>query len=256
MEEKKAAVADDGEEWDQEAADADFAAMIEEEEAAAAEAAEGGDEEPAEEEGEEGEAAAKEEEPDLAALEALLARLVVREEDTPAGIEACISAYNDALSAAADSLGTARAASVNGLADSETILAHALYNLDAALALAVPVPEAVALPEEFAAEEADETQGKEWLLGNCGGATFSPYGGENGGSCYCPVALHHEGALTLGLSQHAAKYQQQIYLFASDAARDMFIANPRIYLSPKPTPPKGSQRIALVGGPASGNHRN
>ena len=165
--------------WDQVAADADFATMIEEEEAAAAEAAEGGDEEPAEEEGEEGEAAAKEEEPDLAALEALLARLVVREEDTPAGIEACISAYNDALSAAADSLGTARAASVNGLGDSETILAHALYNLDAALALAVPVPEAVALPEEFAAEEADETQGKEWLLGNCGGATFSPYGGNH-----------------------------------------------------------------------------
>ena len=148
---------------------------------------------------------------------------------------------------------------VDGLAAPEVVFAQAMYRLSVTPPIPVPVPVAVELPEEFAAEEADEAACKTWISETgAPGAVFSTYGGamlpggDSWSSVYCPVALVTDGELKSGLAANAAVSAGKIYLFSSGAARDMFIANPRPYVNPTPKAPKGTQRFAIVGGPASG----
>jgi hypothetical protein len=89
-------------------------------------------------------------------MQALLARLVVREEDSPLGIEKCLAEYSSAAATCSAVLDSCKAVSVDGLADPDTIMAQAVYNLGITPAIPVPVPTPIDLPEEFAAEETDE----------------------------------------------------------------------------------------------------
>ena len=115
---EKTATVEEGEEFDAEATEEEWTALLEEEAAAAAEAAKAAaaeEEAPAEpEEGEEG-AEAPPAPLSLEELEALLARLVVRDEDSEAGITKCLGDYDSAVITAINVLKEVNSVSIDGL---------------------------------------------------------------------------------------------------------------------------------------------
>lgn len=110
-----------------------------------------------------------------------------------------------------------------------------------------PVPEPTAVeapdfPSVEAARETLETEGTE----ETGPRRLAVHGE------YCPVELHINGKLVPGLPEFNTIFKGEVYVCSSAQCRDMFMANPAVYLSRPPSVDPRSLRILIVGPPLSG----